>query len=172
MHQKNILISIDETCDTGARYVANIRIGTLETDGTGEAFLFTSDMLELVNYYTICKLFNSSVFLLWQQGAQRDDFILFVTDAAPIRFKRRHSIKSSCSRLVHIIYLAHELHRVTEEVIRKFPHVHALVSRTKKNFVNAPARKMQFKPVAPGISLTPEHTILRCETWIDGIVRL
>jgi hypothetical protein len=57
VHGKNILISIDETCNTGAHYVANIVIGTLETDGTGEAFLLMSDMLESVNYSTICKLF-------------------------------------------------------------------------------------------------------------------
>jgi hypothetical protein len=60
-------VSIDETCDTEARYVENI-IGTLEIDGPGEVFLLTSEVLESVNHSTICKLFDSSMFLLWPEG--------------------------------------------------------------------------------------------------------
>jgi hypothetical protein len=56
---------------------------------------------------------------------------------------------------VHATCLAHALHRVTEEVRSNLPQVNALISRTKKIFVKAPARKMQFKPMAPGVPLPP-----------------
>jgi hypothetical protein len=68
MHGKNILISIDETCDTEAWYVANIIIGTLEIDGPGEMFLLMSEVLESVNHPTICKIFDRLIFLLWPDG--------------------------------------------------------------------------------------------------------
>jgi hypothetical protein len=56
-----IFVSIDETWDTEARYLANVIIGTLEIDGLGEVFLLTSEVLESVNHSTICKLFDRSI---------------------------------------------------------------------------------------------------------------
>jgi hypothetical protein len=35
VHGKKIFVSTDETCDTEARYVANVIIGNLEIDGSG-----------------------------------------------------------------------------------------------------------------------------------------
>jgi hypothetical protein len=49
-----IFVSIDETCDKEAHYVAN---------GTSEMFLLSCEVLESVNHSTICKLFNRSMFL-------------------------------------------------------------------------------------------------------------
>jgi hypothetical protein len=49
-------------------------------------------------------------------------------------FKSSKSIKSFYKKSVHVTFLAHALHRVTEEVRSKFPQVDALMSRTKNNF--------------------------------------
>ena len=53
VHGKKIFVSIDETCDTEARYVANVIIGTLEIDETGEVYLFASEVLESVNHSSL-----------------------------------------------------------------------------------------------------------------------
>ena len=50
------------------RYVANVVIGTLETNEPGEVFLLTSEVLETVNHSTICRLFEKCMFLLWPEG--------------------------------------------------------------------------------------------------------
>jgi hypothetical protein len=109
VHGKKIFVSIDETCDTEARYVANVIIGTLEIDGPGEVFLLTSEVLESVNHSTICNVFERSMFLLWPEGI-RQDVLLFVTDAAPYILKAGKSIKPFYTKLVHVTCLAHALH--------------------------------------------------------------
>jgi hypothetical protein len=40
-----IFVSVDETCDTLARCLANVIIGTLEIDGPGEVFLLATEVL-------------------------------------------------------------------------------------------------------------------------------
>lgn len=68
-----------------------------------------------------------------------------------------------------ICYLvAQALHRVAEEVRSKFLQVDALVSKTKKIFVKAPAHKMQFMYMTPSVSLPPEPVIRRWGMWIDA----
>ena len=42
---KEDLVSIDKTTDVEHRYMANVVIGTLEIDGSGEVFLLTGEVL-------------------------------------------------------------------------------------------------------------------------------
>ena len=69
---KKIYVSIDETTDSEGRYVANVVIGTLETNSPGQIFLLTLEVLEVVNHIQICKLFNRSMNLLWPNGIQHE----------------------------------------------------------------------------------------------------
>jgi len=77
---QKIWISIDETTDVEGRYIANVIIGTLSSDNPRKIFLLTSEVSDKANHQTICKLFNSSLFLLWPEGLRRDDVLLFITD--------------------------------------------------------------------------------------------
>jgi hypothetical protein len=87
VHGKKIFVSIYETCHTEARYMANVIIGTLETDGPGEGFLLTSEVLESVNHSKIYKILDRLMFLLWSEGIWQDDVLHFVADAAPYILK-------------------------------------------------------------------------------------
>jgi len=51
-----VWLSVDETTDVEGRYVANVVIGTLETDGPGTTMLLNSEVLEKANHSTISKL--------------------------------------------------------------------------------------------------------------------
>lgn len=53
-----IWVSIDETTDVEGRFVANVIIGVLLTDGPGEIFLLNTEELEKANHQTIFKLFD------------------------------------------------------------------------------------------------------------------
>ena len=66
-----IFVSIDKTTDVEHRYVTKVIISTLETDGPGEVFLLTREVLETVNHSTLCRLFEKCMFLLWPEGRQR-----------------------------------------------------------------------------------------------------
>lgn len=82
-----IWVSIDETTDSEGRYVANVIIGTLNTDAPGKTYLLTTEVLEKANNSTIVNLFDHSMFVLWPNGIRHDDILLFVTDAAPYMVK-------------------------------------------------------------------------------------
>jgi hypothetical protein len=57
-------VSIDETTDSEGRYVANVIIGTLNTDAPVKTYLLTTEVLEKANNSTIVKLFDHSMFVL------------------------------------------------------------------------------------------------------------
>ncbi|KAL4096902.1 hypothetical protein QTP88_021777 [Uroleucon formosanum] len=63
--RNKIWVSIDETTDVEGRYIANVVVGTLLSDGPGKIFLLTTEVLEKANYSTITKLFDNAMFLLW-----------------------------------------------------------------------------------------------------------
>ncbi|KAL4113091.1 hypothetical protein QTP88_016779 [Uroleucon formosanum] len=168
VQDKKIWVSIYVTTDSNGRYVANVIIGTLEIDCPGEIMLLTSEMLEKVNHSTIAKLFDRSMALLWPNGVQHDNVLLFVSDAAPYMVKSASVIKVFYSKMVHVTCLAHGLHRVAEEVRNMFPKVDKLISNVKKTFLKAPYRVQMFKNEAPEVLLPPELIITRWGTWLDA----
>ncbi|KAE9523668.1 hypothetical protein AGLY_015886 [Aphis glycines] len=165
---KKIWVSIDETTDTEGRYVANVIIGTLLTDGPGKIFLIASEVLEKANHTTISKLFDRTLFSLWPNGINHDDVILFVTDAAPYMVKAAKSIQAFYSKMVHITCLAHGLHRVCEKIRAEFPKVDELILNMKKVFLKAPARVELFRREAPETPLPPSPIITRWGNWLKA----
>lgn len=61
MKGNKLWVSIDKTTDSEGRYVANVIIGTLNTDAPGITYLPTTKVLEKANYSTIVKLFVHSM---------------------------------------------------------------------------------------------------------------
>lgn len=49
---KKVWLFIDETTDVEGRYIANVVIGTLETNGPSTTMLLNSEVLEKANYST------------------------------------------------------------------------------------------------------------------------
>ncbi|PSN31351.1 hypothetical protein C0J52_25994 [Blattella germanica] len=108
------------------------------------------------------------MFLLWTNGIQHEDVLLFVTDAATYMIKAAKSIKDFYPKMVHITCLAYGLHRVAEDVRSYFPQVDALISNVKKILVKSPSRREHFKALAPGIPLPPQPIITRWGTWLEA----
>lgn len=161
-----IWVSIDETTDSEGRYVANVIIGTLNTDAPGKTYLLTTEVLEKANYSTIVKLFDHSMFVLWPNGIRHDDVLLFVTDAAPYMVKAGRTLQSLYSKMIHLTCLAHGIHRVAENIREKFKKVDKLISKVKQVFLKAPSRVLVLKSEAPTIPLPPEPILTRWGTWV------
>jgi hypothetical protein len=106
IRNKKHFVYVDMICDTEARYVTNVIIGTLETVGPSEVFLLTREALDSVNNSTIYKVFERSMVLLWPQGIRHDDLLLFVTDAAPIYFKSKQANKVTGIALILLFCVA------------------------------------------------------------------
>lgn len=113
---KKIWVCMDESTDSLGRYVANVVVGTMEEDGSGEQFLINCEQLEKVNFSTISKVFDRSLGLIYPNGIQHDSVLLLLTDAAPYMVKAANSLQALYSKMVHVTCLAHALHRVAESV--------------------------------------------------------
>jgi len=159
---------MDETTDIEGRYIVSTIIGTLLHDSPGEIFLLNIEELEKANHSTICKAFDKSLFLLWPNGIQYDDVLLFVTDAAPYMSKAARSLQSFYTKMIHLTCLAHGLHRVAEEIRSQFGNVDDLVANVKKIFRKCPYRIQTFKAEAPELPLPPASIITRWGTWLTA----
>jgi len=85
------------------------------------------------------------MFLLWPNGIQHNNVLLFLSDAAPYMNKAGTAIKALYSKMVHVTCLAHGMHRVAEEIRGKFPCIDKLISRVKQVFLKAPSCTILFK---------------------------
>jgi hypothetical protein len=168
--ENKIWVFIDETCDVEGRFIANVVVGVLKTDSTGNIFLLHSEELDRTNHTTICKLFDKAMGVLWSGSINYDNVLLFLTDAAPYMVKAGSVLKSFYTRMVHTTCVAHGIHRVAEEIRGQFDEVDNLISNVKKNFRKAPSRILLFKTEAPGIKLPPEPIITRWGTWLDAAI--
>ena len=95
-------MSIDETTDVEHRFMANVVIGTLEIDGSGEVFLLIGEVLETVKHSTICRPFEKCMFLLWPECIRYNDVLLFVIDAVPYIVKIERAVQAFYPKMVHI----------------------------------------------------------------------
>ncbi|KAL4148721.1 hypothetical protein QTP88_002890 [Uroleucon formosanum] len=111
-----IWVSIDEMTDVEGRFVANVIIGVLRTDGPGEIFLLNTEELEKANHQTIFKLFDKSMSILWPQGVHHDNVLLFLSDAAPYMVKSGKVIQALYSKMIHVTCIVHGFHCVAEEM--------------------------------------------------------
>lgn len=163
---KKIWVSIDETTDSLGRYIANVVIGTLETDGPGQTFLLNSEVLTKANHSTIAKLFDNSMHLLWPEEVRYDDVLLFLSDAAPYMVKSGKSIQVFYPKVIHVTCIVHGLHLTAEKIRSNYCKVNKIIVNVKKVFLKAPYRVAIFKDKASNVPLPPAQILTRWGTWI------
>ncbi|KAL4084278.1 hypothetical protein QTP88_028103 [Uroleucon formosanum] len=120
---KKIWVSIDQTTDSLGRFVANIIIGTLETDKPGQTFLLNSEVLPITNNSTIEKLFDDSMHILWPEGVRHNDVLLYLSDAAPYIVKSGNAIKIFYPKVIHVTCIIHGLHHIAEKICGHYSKV-------------------------------------------------
>lgn len=170
LNGKNIWISIDETTDAAGRYVANAIVGTLESDATESSiFLLNVDFLEKTNSTTVARFFDDSLKLI-AENFNRDNVLLFVTDAAPYMVKAGKGLKLLYPKMVHVICVTHALHRVSEFIRERHVLVNDWVGNLKQIFLKAPKRVQIFKDVAGNLPLPPKPVITRWGTWVSAVL--
>lgn len=85
---KNIWVSIDETCDSQNRNIANFVVGVLDSDNVSQPFLLNLADLDQVNHSTIAAYFNNSLTLLYPEGifSFRSPFLVIFIISIPFFF--------------------------------------------------------------------------------------
>jgi len=80
-------------------------------------------VLEHTNHFTIAKLFNDSLTLLWPSGIKFENVLLLVSDAAAYMVKAANGLSVLFPKMIHITCVAHGLHRVAEKIRVLYPEV-------------------------------------------------
>jgi hypothetical protein len=91
--KNKIWVSIDETSHVDGRFVANVVVGTLKQEQSGEIFLLACEVLERVNNSSIAVFFYNSVNLLWPDKIERENLFIFISDAAPYMTKAAKALQ-------------------------------------------------------------------------------
>jgi hypothetical protein len=144
-----IWVSIDETSDVDGRFVATFVVGTLKHEQPGEIFLLACEVLERVNNSSIVVVFDNAMNVLWPDKVERENVLLFVSDAAPYMTKAAaKALQLLYPKMIHVTCLAHTLHRVAEEVRGSYPEADKLIANGKKIFIKSPLRVQRFKEEA------------------------
>lgn len=161
-------ISIDETTDAMKRYVANVVVGILhaEEEISKQRFLINVEVLEKVNHSTIARLFDNSINKF---GINKDNVLIFVTDAAPYMVKASASIRVFYPNITHITCIAHGMHRVCEYIRDYCSNVDLFISKAKTVFLKSPARIQILRETAPNLPLPPEPVTTRWGTWLKAV---
>ena len=140
---------------------------SLKHEQPGEIYLLACEVLERVNNSSIAVVFDKAVNFLWPDTVQRGNVILFVSDAALYMIKAAKTLQLLYPKIIHVICLAHALHRVAVEVRGSKPEVDKLIANGKKIFIKIPLQVQKFKEEASTLPLPP-HPIVTRWTWLDA----
>jgi hypothetical protein len=165
-----IWISIDETKDRFDRKVANVVIGSLNTDSNKcKRFVLNMEFIDNCEGHQIVRSVNTALSILWPEGIKYDKVLLLLTDAASYMKSAGRTLCGTYPKLIHVTCLAHGVHNVCEHIADIFTKVNALVSNGKKIIVKSNDRRKQFKTRFPDIPLPPEPVRTRWGTWINAV---
>jgi len=156
--KNKIWVSIDETSDVDGRFVANVVVDNLKHEQPGEIFLLACEVLERA------VVFDKAINLLWPDKVERENLLLFVSDAALYMIKAAKALQLLYPKMIHVTCLVHTLHRVAEEVRGSYPEVEKLTANGKKIFIKSPLQVQKFKEEAPTLPLPPQPIVTR---WGD-----
>ena len=126
----------------------------------------------LVNCYPLDggRNVNSSIILqtvediLRQLEIKRENFSLFLTDAARYMFSVGKTLKELHPSLMHVICVAHLLHNCVIRVRAHFKNIDKVIATIKAATINNKDRKKDFH--GAGLPSSPDPVITRWATWL------
>jgi hypothetical protein len=120
-------------------------VGTLKHERPGEIFLLACEVLERVNNTSIAVVLDNAINLLWPDKLERQNVLLFVSDAAPYMIRAAKALQLLYPKMMHVTCLAHALHRAAEDVRGSYPEVDKLIANGNKICIKSPLRMQKFK---------------------------
>ena len=113
---------------------------------------------------------NSSIILhtvddiLRQLEIKRENFSLFLTDAARYMSSAGKTLKEFYPSLMHITCVAHLLHNCAMRVRAHFKNIHEVIATIKAATIKNKDRKKDFYDA--GLPSPPDPVITRWATWL------
>ena len=152
IQNKQIFIVFDETT-LGKDSYAHTLIGTI--DSPSKSYLVECESLsESLNAAKVCQLVDSTI---KKFDIKRENFCLFLSDAARYMVSAGKNLKMFYPELFHVTCTAHLLHNCCLKIRSFFPNVDKLIASVKSAVVRNKERRNLFKD----IGLPPEPVLTR-----------
>ena len=142
LSDKVIFMVIDEADISGSKYV-NTLVGDVEQPE--------------ITYLLHCKILDASpnqqIVVLAVDDAirtlqtDRDNFVLFLTDAARYMTAAGRVVKQTYPRLFHITCVAHGLHNAAEQIRANYEDVDKLIAAVKASVVKIKDQRAKFSTI-------------------------
>ena len=117
---------------------------------------------------------NSSIILhtvddiLRQLEIKRENFSLFLTDAARYMSSAGKTLKELYPSLMHVTCVAHLLHNCATRVRAHFKNIDEVIATIKAATIKNKDRKKDFHDA--GLPSSPDHVIARWATWLRAAI--
>ena len=144
LNGKEVFLIADESDVKGCKYF-NILVGDLSIPS--KAWLLDCVPLDSrANNQTVCQLVDNA---LRDLSIPRNDFYLFITDAARYMKLAGSVLKTLHPNMFHITCLAHMLHNCAMKIQAFFPAIDFVIASVKEITVKNKDRRLQFSAVGP-----------------------
>lgn len=143
-------------------------MGALLPDSQGPPRLIHAAELEQSNPYTMARLFNEAMAVLWPGGIRYDKLLLLLTDGAPYMLLAANGLRVSYPKMLHFTCASQAVQRVAETVRGQFRNVDLLISAGKKVFLKAPQQLQLLKEPNPALPEQAQPALAKWASWIDA----
>lgn len=125
--------------------------------GLSYPHLIACKELEKVDYSNVARFINDSLHNFWPHNdTSCEKVLVFISVGTPYMTKASASLKVLYPNLIHVICLAHTLHRVDEQIRENYEPVNKIVSCLKKIFFKTPMLVKVYNEMCLNLSLPSE----------------
>ena len=161
LRDKNIFLIVNEA-DIAKQKHISVLVGSL--DAPNQTFLVDCHPLDSGSNVNSSIILHTVNDLLRQREIKRENFSLFVTDAARYISLAGKTLKELYSSLMHVTCVAHLLHNCAMRVRAHFKNIDEIIATIKAATIKNQDRKKDFHDA--GLPSPPDPVFTRWATWL------
>ena len=151
-----------DAAETAKQKYISVLVGSL--DVPNQTFLVDCHPLDSGSNLNNSIILHTVDDILRQLEIKRENFSLFLTDAARYMFLAGKTLKELYPFLMHVTCVAHLLHNCTMRVRAHFENVDEIIAMIKAATIKNKDRKKDFYDT--GLPSPPDPVITRWATWL------
>ena len=161
LRDKKIFLIVDEAEIAKQKYIG-VLVGSL--DAPNQTFFVDCHPLDSGNNVNSSIILHTVDDILRQLEIKRQNFLLFLTDAARYMSLAGKTLKELYPSLMQVTWVAHLLHNCTVRVRAHFKNIDEVIATIKAATIKNKDRKKDFHDA--GLPSPPDPVITRWTTWL------
>ena len=161
LRDKKIFLIVDEAEVAKQKYIS-VLVGSL--DAPNQTFLVNCHPLDSGRNVNSSIILHTVDDILRQLEIKRENFSLFLTDAARHMSSAGKTLKELYPSLMHVTCVAHLLHNCAMRVRTHFQNIDKVIATIKAATIKNKDRKKDFHDA--GLPSPPDPVITRWATWL------